>query len=228
MSNVVLPTLTSAAQNPPPNTLTRTGSSALGKDEFMKILVAQLANQDPTQPQDSSAFVAELAQFSSLEAQQNTVSNLNALMIGQATANQTSATAFIGKRVEYHGSNVSWDGKTPVVAPATLSAAATEVNVAIADSAGNVVRRLKLGPQKAGDLTVPWNGQDDKGKPVPAGNYTFQATATDPTGNAVPINLNTEGTVSGVSFQGGVPLLRIGTELVKMSDVTSINERNTP
>ena len=90
MSNVVLPTLTSAAENPPPDTLTRTGSTALGKDEFLKILVAQLANQDPTQPQDSTAFVAELAQFSSLEAQQNTVSNLNALMIGQATANQTA------------------------------------------------------------------------------------------------------------------------------------------
>ena len=63
---------------------------------------------------------------------------------------------------------------------------------------------------------------------LPPGNYTFQPTASDAAGKAVPITLSTEGTVSGVAFQGGVPLLRIGTELIKMSDVTSINERNTP
>ena len=228
MANTILPTLTSAAENPTPNSLTRTGSSALGKDEFLKILVAQLANQDPTQPQDSSAFVAELAQFSSLEAQQNTVNNLNALMVGQATANQTAAAAFIGKRVEYHGSDMKWDGTNPVATTATLASAAKKVTVTISDGAGKAVRTMALGAQSAGDVPIVWDGLDDKGKVVPAGAYTVQPTAYDASDKAVAISLNTAGTVSGVSFQGGVPLLRIGTELVKMSDVTSINERNTP
>ena len=228
MSNTVLPTLTSAAENPPPNTLTRTGSSALGKDEFLKILVAQLANQDPTQPQDSSAFVAELAQFSSLEAQQNTVNNVNALMMGQATANQTAATAFIGKRVEYHGTDLKWDGTTPIATTATLASAAKKVTVTVSDGAGKVVRTIALGAQNAGDIPLAWDGRDDKGNVLPPGSYKVQPTAYDASDKAVAINLNTAGTVSGVSFQGGVPLLRIGTELVKMSDVTSINERNTP
>jgi flagellar basal-body rod modification protein FlgD len=228
MSIVPVPNLTSAANNPAPTTLTRTGSAALGKDEFLKILVAQLANQDPTQPQDSSQFVAELAQFSSLESQQNTVSSLNSLMIGQATANQTAATAFIGKEVEYHNDSLAWDGKTTVVASATLGASAKKVSVAVSDSSGHVVRTLDLGARSAGDLPVVWDGLDDKGRVMPAGKYTFQPTAYDAADKAVPINLSTEGTVSGVAFQGGVPLLRIGTELVKMSDVTSINERNTP
>jgi len=228
MSNTILPTLTSAAENPPPNTLTRTGSSALGKDEFLKILVAQLANQDPTQPQDSSAFVAELAQFSSLEAQQNTVSNLNALMMGQATANQTAATSFIGKQVEYHGSNLKWDGTNPISTTATLASAAKKVSVTISDSTGKAVRTIALGAQNAGEVPIAWDGLDDKGKALPPGAYTVQPAAYDASDKAVPISLNTAGTVSGVSFQGGVPLLRIGTELVKMSDVTSINERNTP
>lgn len=228
MSIVPVPTLTSAADNPAPNTLTRTGSSALGKDEFLKILVAQLANQDPTHPQDSSQFVAELAQFSSLESQQNTVSDLNALMLGQATANQTAATSFIGKNVEYHNASLAWDGTTPVVASANLGAAAKKVSVSVADGSGKVVRTIDVGASSAGDLPIVWDGTDDKGKVLAPGNYTFQPTAYDAADKAVPINLSTEGTVTGVAFQGGVPLLRIGTELVKMSDVTSINERNTP
>jgi len=226
--STTIPSLTSAADNPPPTTLTRTGSSALGKDEFLKILVAQLANQDPTQPQDSSQFVAELAQFSSLESQQNTVSDLNALMIGQATANQTAATAFIGKRVEFHGGSVAFDGTTPIAGSATLGNAAAKVSLSVTDGAGKVVRTISLGAQNAGDVAFAWDGRDDKGNVLPSGSYTVQPTAVDAGGKAIPISVNTEGTVSGVVFQGGVPLLRIGTQLVKMSDVTSINERNTP
>ena len=102
-------------------------------------------------------------------------------------------------------------------------------SVSILDlTTGNVVRTIDVGASSAGDLPVGWDGRDDKGNVVPPGKYTFQPTAYDAAGKAVAINLNTEGTVTGVAFQGGVPLLRIGTELVKMSDVTSINERNTP
>jgi hypothetical protein len=84
------------------------------------------------------------------------------------------------------------------------------------------------GPQNAGEVPIAWDGLDDKGKALPPGAYTVQPVAYDASDKAVAISLNTSGTVSGVSFQGGGPLLRIGTELVKMSDVTSINERNTP
>src|SRR6185503_12469561 len=95
--------ITSPAGDVPPDTLTRAGSSVLGKDQFLKLLVAQLANQDPTKPEDTSQFVAELAQFSALEQQQNTVSRLDTLLMSQATANQTAAGTFIGKDVTYRG-----------------------------------------------------------------------------------------------------------------------------
>src|SRR5437868_155124 len=167
MSIVPVPTLTSAADKPAPTTLTRTGSSALGKDEFLKILVAQLANQDPTKPQDSSQFVAELAQFSSLEAQQNTVSSLNALMLGQATANQTAAATFIGKTINFKGGNVDFDGATAVSASANLEAPASKLAVTITNANGGVVRTLQLGAHGAGDLQIAWDGRDDKGAVVP-------------------------------------------------------------
>ncbi|HEY4184005.1 MAG TPA: flagellar hook capping FlgD N-terminal domain-containing protein [Polyangia bacterium] len=226
--STVIPGITNPADNPAPSTTTATGSSALGKDEFLKILVAQLQNQDPTQPQDSSQFVAELAQFSSLESQQNTVSDLNALMVGQATANSTAATAFIGKTVGYQGGNVNWDGQAGVSVDVNLGSAADKVSVAIANAQGQVVRTLQLGAHGAGDLQVAWDGRDDKGTVVAAGSYTMQPAAFDASGNAVSGSLSTTGVVSGVTFQGGVPYLQIGSSLVQMSEVTSINERNTP
>jgi len=223
-----IPGITNPGDNVAPTTLTRTGSSALGKDEFLKILVAQLGNQDPTKPQDSSQFVAELAQFSSLEAQQNTVSSLNALMLGQATANQTAAATFIGKRIEFTGGKVEFDGATAVTASANLDAAASKLSVTVTNANGAIVRTLQLGAHGAGGLQIAWDGRDDKGAVVPKGTYGLQPAAYDANGKAVSVGLSTSGTVSGVSFQGGVPLLRVGANLIKMSDVTSINERNTP
>jgi flagellar basal-body rod modification protein FlgD len=223
--------VTSLISNAPataPSTATATGSDALGKDDFLKILVAQLANQDPTQPQDASQFVAELAQFSSLEAQQNTVTDLDSMMTGQATANQTSATSFVGMNVNYQGGTVQWDGTTPLVTSVGLSAAASNVSVAVQDASGQTVRTLQLGPNGAGNLTVAWNGLNDSGAPAAPGIYTMQPTAVDSSGKAVATSLSSTGTVTGVAFQGGVPYLEVGGGLVQMSNVTSINERNTP
>jgi flagellar basal-body rod modification protein FlgD len=220
--------ITNPGDNEAPTSLTRTGSSALGKNEFLKILVAQMANQDPTEPKDSSQFVAELAQFSSLEAQQNTVSSLNSLMLGQATANQTAAATFIGKKIDFNGGKVDFDGATAVAASARLEAQASKLDVTITDANGKIVRTLQLGARGAGDVQMAWDGRDDKGAVVPKGSYSMQPVAYDANNKAVSVALSTSGTVSGVAFQGGVPYLRVGSNLIKMSDVTSINERNTP
>ena len=228
MSTIIPGISNSAADNAPPSTITPTGSAALGKDQFLQILVAQLQNQDPTQPQDSSAFVAELAQFSSLEAQQNTVSDLNSLMIGQASANSTASTAFIGKEISFTGGTVNWDGTTPVSASVNVPNGASQLTVSIADSAGNVIRTLQLGNESAGDVQVTWDGRDNAGNLVAPASYSLSPAAFDANGNAVAANLSTSGVVTGVEFQGGAPYLQVGSTLVQMSSVTSINERNTP
>jgi flagellar basal-body rod modification protein FlgD len=220
--------LTSPAGDLPPSSLTRQGSTTLGKNEFLKLLVAQLANQDPTKPQDSSQFVAELAQFSALEQQQNAVSRLDTLLLGQATANQTSAASFIGKSITYTGGVIHLDGTGGVTGTATLATSADKVTVAIADSSGHVFRTIQLGSHGAGDLPVVWDGRDDQGNPMPQGDYSLQPAAFDADGKAIPIQLSTAGTVTGVAFENGVPRLKVGGSLVKMSDVTSINERNLP
>jgi flagellar basal-body rod modification protein FlgD len=221
--------LTSPAGNvTPPNSLTRQGSDKLGKDEFLKLLVAQLANQDPTEPQETSQFVAQLAQFSALEQEQNAVSRLDTLLLGQATANQTAAASFIGKEITFRGGGVRLTGPEGCSASITLANPAAKLTVAVADATGRTVRTVQVGAAEAGEMSVFWDGKDDKGQPLPQGDYTLKPAAFDADGKAIPVELSTGGTVTGVAFEGGVPMLKVAGNLIKMSDVTSINERNTP
>src|SRR4051812_6478324 len=84
-----------------PNAPKAQGSSKLGKDEFIKLLMAQMAHQDPTSPMDSQAMTAQLAQFAALEQMQAQNTNLESLLIGQAAEQQMSATSLVGKSISY-------------------------------------------------------------------------------------------------------------------------------
>ena len=173
--------------------------------------------------------MAQLAQFSALEQQQNTVSRLDTLLMGQATANQTAAGTFIGKDVSFRGGGAKhFDGANSVSATLTLPQDAAKINVAVTNAAGRTIRTIQLPAHDDGTVAVTWDGRDDSGNMMPAGDYTLTPTAFDANDKAVAIDLSTTGHVSGVAFQGGVPYLRVGEALIKMSDVTSINERNTP
>lgn len=218
-----IPDLTNQVTFPSITSLTPTGSTALGKDEFLKLLVAQLANQDPTNPQDSSAFVAQLAQFSGLEQQQNTVSRLDTLLLGQATANETAAATFIGKGITYQGGQVQLAQGSAPTAELTLGAPAAQVTVSVSNASGSVVRTIQMGAEAAGQVAVTWDGRDDAGNLLPDGAYSLAPSAADANGAAVPIGVSTSGIVSGVSFQGGVPYLKVGDAMVKMSNVTSVS-----
>ena len=133
--------LTSPADALPPTTLTRQGSTAMGKDEFLKLLVAQLANQDPTKPQDSTQFVAELAQFSALEQQQNAVGRWTRCSSDRRprTRPRRPRSSARASRTPRNGS--SGRHRRRVTGTATLSTSADKITVGVADATGNVVRR---------------------------------------------------------------------------------------
>jgi len=211
----------------PPTTADATGSSALGKDDFMKLLLAQLANQDPTAPQDDQAFVAQLAQFAQLEASQGTNSRLDTLVSAQAASQSTQAVSFIGMSVVYNASAMNLEAGLSASSQATLTSGASAVNVSVLDSTGKVVRTIKMGPQIAGQIPVVWDGNDDGGNRQPPGAYSLNVSATDSAGKAVGVSLQGNGVITGVDFDRGVPKLKVNGSTITMSQVTSINERNT-
>lgn len=103
-----------------PAAVRQTGNSSLGKDDFLKILMAQLQNQDPLNPMEDKDFVAQMAQFSSLEQITNMTASIEKLVAAQQTSQMIGFESFMGKEVVWHklSEEVDEDGN-PIVSTGT-------------------------------------------------------------------------------------------------------------
>ena len=199
-----------------------TSKSTLGKDDFLKLLTAQLSNQDPLQPVDNQAFIAQLAQFSSLEQLQGVSTRLDSLLLAAASANQMGTASLVGKDVSYRASGVDLADAPPSL-QANLGSRAT-VTCVVQDDSGRNVRTLALGVHDAGTFDLGWDGRDDRGNTLPAGHYTVQLSARGADGSDVAVEARSSGRVRGVSFDGDAAELVIGTSHVKLADVVQITQ----
>jgi flagellar basal-body rod modification protein FlgD len=205
-----------AAASPAPPTKT------LGKDEFLRLLTTQLQHQDPLSPMDSQAFVAQLAQFASVEQLDGLGTKLDTMLVGQASANQLGTASLVGKDVVFKTDRVSLAAGSPAGFEVTLPGAATDTTAIIADQNGRVVRTLPLGARSSGTFSVSWDGLDDAGHPLPAGDYVVTVSATAKDGTKVDAVAAVRGTISGITFEDQVPELLVQGRRVRMSDVLQI------
>ena len=203
---------------------TTTGSTTLGKNEFLKLLTAQLQQQDPTQPMDSTAFVAQLAQFSSLEQMNNINDTLTKMLTSQDTALQTTAAGMVGKTAVFDTDQVSLTQGKPATINVTLPQAAGNVNLIIQDKSGNTVRTMGLGPTQSGVNRLQWDGLDDKGKELPTGMYTSQVIATDINGKPIAVTQNGSAKITGITFDNGTPKFLAGGSTLQLSDISELDE----
>ena len=157
-----LPSATSSASTATSGTLT--------ESDFLTLLTTQLENQDPLNPQSPSDFAAELAQFSTASGVQTLNSTLGA-------GSGVQAANLVGK-------NVAVSGNALILASGSaqgafnLSAAATDVQVAITNSSGSVVDVVDLGAMGPGNQNFSWNGQTLAGTTASAGTYSYTVKAT--------------------------------------------------
>jgi flagellar basal-body rod modification protein FlgD len=200
-------------------------SQSLGKDDFLKLLVAQLKNQDPLAPQDNSQFVAQLAQFSSLEAAMGTNTRLDTITGQNQGLANTQVVSLVGKTATVKGSLVTSAGSGIAVPVGfTLSAASDTTNVSIQDSAGKVIRTIPIGPHDAGLIKMSWDGKDDHGNIMPAGTYAVSVQAKAKDGSAVSVSQETTGLVKSVAFDKGYPVLTLANGMqVPVSDLLQVD-----
>ena len=202
------------------------GSSSLGKDAFLQLLVTQLKNQNPLDPQDNTAFVAQLAQFSSLEGITTLNDTVNSISGNFQSSQALQASSLVGRSVIAQTSEAYVDpasGKafngTVVVADANSTPTVT-----ITNADGEVVRTLDLGTQQAGNSEFTWDGKDDEGALLEKGSYTFTAANKTDTGSTA-LTTYLPATVNSVTLSktGGEIMLNLaGLGSIAMSKVQTI------
>ena len=203
------------------NNVKETEKDALGLDNFLKMLLAQLKNQDPLSPMEGADFSAQLAQFSSLEQLFNVNGNLEYIKTDLEGGNQFQALDFIGKEITAEGGMLSLaQGKT---ASGSLNLDRTaECAVLITDPEGFPVRKISLGVLKAGQHSFEWDGRGTAGDMLEPGNYGFDITAMDQHGQFVPVETQIMGRVNRVSLVGDAPVLYVDDIPINMSQVVDI------
>ena len=197
-------------------------STALGKDDFLTLLLAQLQNQDPLNPADSTEYTAQLAQFSSLEQLSNVNANLEYMQLYQASINNAQAVSFIGKEIIALGDEVRVADGQAQNCRFELSGDASGVVVNIYDGNGKLVKALEQGALNAGRQTVAWDGTDQNGNTVADGNYTFEVQAVDAADQDVAAVTYSSGLVEGVTFIEGVTYFLVGNQKIPISDIVEV------
>jgi len=208
------------------NQITSSKDTALGKDDFLNLLVAQLQNQDPLNPMDSTAFTSQLAEFSSLEQLANVNENLEYLTMYQSSINNAQAVSFIGKNIDALGSSIELESEENEDIHFELSQDSSSVFINIYDEAGSLVKYIENGPLGEGKQSVEWDCTDNSGNTLPEGIYKFEVMAADANGDKVQTATYISDSVTGVTFKNGVTYLMAGGMQIPIGDVIEVFELN--
>jgi len=169
----------------------------LSQSDFLKLMVTQMTNQDPTKPMDSTQMVAQMAQFSQVAATQELQSSFDTLSTNLSGDQFVRAASLVGQDVLVPSKAATL--KDGVVNGAVnVGTSGTYVNVQVKDSSGNVVRNISLGQPDAGLVQYTWDGKTDDGRQLDNGGV-YQVSATS---GGTAIDTFVRGKVEGVGASG--------------------------
>jgi len=204
-----------------------TGTTDLGEDAFLRLLVTQLQNQDPTNPVSNEQFVAQLAQFSQLEQLQGLSSQMDSLTMLNASMNNAAMTNLLGQTVVARGETFHYDGEGDQALLWDASGAAAQATVTVRDAEGNVVYSERIGAFEAGEGSWTWNGRGLNGEQLPPGDYTFTVAAVDGDGDPVDVETLVRGVVDTMDFASGSASPTIDGVPVEMADIVRLDNRRS-
>lgn len=202
---------------------TRNGSE-LGKNEFMELMIAQLKNQNPLEPQENGEFIAQLAQFSSLEEMQKLTKSVDSV-VGEFRSTQAlQASAMVGRTVLAPANFGMLDDSGEVSGVINVPASTGGLRVSIQNASGELLRQMDLGASEAGQKAFRWDGQDGNGNVLPPGRYVVTAEASYPEGNE-QLDTLISSNVDSVSLGkgGNITLNLAGMGSIALSEVQQIN-----
>lgn len=195
-------------------------------DTFLQLLTQQMQNQDPLNPMDSTQFVSQLVEFSSVEQQIAQNKNLETLIGLQYGSAYGAAASYLGRTATavtdtaaLSGGQAQWNYRMPEGA-----AAATLV---VTDQNGKEVFRTE-GETEKGLQSFSWNGKNASGAELPDGLYRLEVRAENSEGRKLDVVTEITGQVSGVDFTGQEPAVLIGDQRVPIGLIKELRETARP
>ncbi len=186
---------------------------------FLQMLMTQLKNQDPTSPLDTNQFTTELVQFSSVEQQISTNSNLTQLI--QLTQGDTvvQSASLLGKPVAVQSANLPLQSGTAAVEFAGVAGQKVAIN--ISDSSGALQKSVQLTAAQ-GTNTWTWDGSNDVGTKLPDGAYQVTVAGVGGAAGGLALPFSVVGTATGVQVRNNAVQLQLGGVTVPFSAVQSV------
>jgi len=202
---------------------------AMGKDQFVKLLVAQMTHQDPLNPMDSSQMAAQLAQFSSVEQ----LMNINTTLSGQADGtssmlnalDRNAALGMIGRTVTAVSDEVTVSGHAATDIKTEVPSAGAHVRVRIVDATGQDLGTTDYGVLAGGRRTLDLTKAL---KDVPDGSYTVKVEAVAADGKVTSLSPIQEFKIDGLKFGTNGAVLTSGTRAVPIGNVIGVASNQTP
>jgi len=227
---------TAASASTLPNLAATSGSGSTGSsaalsftqnfNTFLTLLTTQLQNQDPLSPMDSNTFTQQLVEFSQVEQQINTNSNLQSLIQLQSAGETISSLPLVGDQIEYNSATAPLQNGQAAF-NYTLPTASAKTELVVTDANGNILYNT-TGSTTAGTTSFVWNGETNSGQQMPnGGNYTLQVVATDANNNAISSTIESTGTVNSVAVNGGQPTFNVNGISVPMTELVTVNPNSS-
>lgn len=191
----------------------------LGKSAFLELMITQIRNQDPLDPTKNEDFVAQLAQFSSVEG----IQNMNNAMENMAAAFRTSlalnASSMVGRSVMVPTDTVLMDGENGIIGAINVTEDTGKLMVDVTNASGTVVRTIDMGTRKAGTVRFGWDGTGPNGQPLPEGVYKIEAYGKSGSSSksftvetpdrVVSVSIKPEGATANLASGESIPVMQI-------------------
>lgn len=160
----------------------------LDKDAFLKLMIAQLKNQNPLEPTTNADFVAQLAQFSSVEGIQQLNSTVGQIASGNQSSQALQASSLVGRTVKVAASSTQLDSSGGIAGTIDVPVSTAGIELSVFNASGELVFKEQLGAQSKGEVGFVWDGKNADGQVMPQGKYQVKAISTY---DGKPLQLNT-------------------------------------
>jgi len=195
--------------------------TALGKDDFMTLLLVQLQHQDPTEPMDSAEILTQTSQLASLEAAENTNKALEELAASLGSSQQFSTISAIGKTADLGSNAISYEEGSVSSFEVYFPESIANGNLEILDNEGNIVSTMDLEANPSGVYQFDWDGTLSNGSTASSGVYYVTASYNDESGTAQTTRMGAY-PIESVRFEGSDTLVKVGSAYININDIKEI------